>query len=32
MISTLLAIAILTTKGLTIIGVASLIGAAIIEN
>lgn len=32
MISTLLVIAILTTKGLAIIGVASLIGIAIIEN
>ena len=32
MISALLAITILTTKGLAIIGVASLIGMAIIEN
>lgn len=32
MISTLLAIAILTTKGLTIIGVAFLIGVVTIEN
>ncbi len=32
MISVLIAMAILTTKGMTIIGVASLIGALIIEK